>query len=147
MATPIKSLFPPIEKKPFLLNKQQKSGSRRSTSCIDTCHQIYQFYQWKYLSVFILTVHQWLFYQHVWQKMSVEKIFIGNFWSVGEFVINKFIDSFTNKPCVPKKITSFILLVILLIRFSISSTWGPYVIPSVKLHITNRMSSVVSLMS
>jgi len=34
MATPIKSLFPPIEKKPFLLNKQ-KSGSRRPTSCID----------------------------------------------------------------------------------------------------------------
>jgi len=36
MATPIKSLFPPIEKKPFLLNKQQKSGSHRSMSCIDT---------------------------------------------------------------------------------------------------------------
>jgi len=34
MATPIKSLFPPIKKKPFLLNKQ-KSGSRRLTSCID----------------------------------------------------------------------------------------------------------------
>jgi len=34
MATPIKSLFPPIEKKPFLLNKQ-KNGSRRPTSCID----------------------------------------------------------------------------------------------------------------
>ena len=39
MATPIKSLFPPIEKKPFLLNKQ-KSGSRRPTSCIDNmCYQ------------------------------------------------------------------------------------------------------------
>jgi hypothetical protein len=36
MATPIKSLFPPIEKKPFLLNKQQKSRSRRPMSCIDT---------------------------------------------------------------------------------------------------------------
>ena len=34
MATPIKSLFPPIEKNPFLLNKQ-KSRSRRPTSCID----------------------------------------------------------------------------------------------------------------
>ena len=27
MATPIKSLFPPIEKKPFLLNKQKKAGA------------------------------------------------------------------------------------------------------------------------
>jgi hypothetical protein len=27
MATPIKSLFPPIEKKPFLLNKQKKTGA------------------------------------------------------------------------------------------------------------------------
>jgi hypothetical protein len=36
MANPIKSLFPPNQrKKPFLLNKP-KSGSRRPTSCIDT---------------------------------------------------------------------------------------------------------------
>jgi len=35
MATPIKSLFPPIEKKTLFVNKQQKSGSRRPTSCID----------------------------------------------------------------------------------------------------------------
>jgi len=42
MATPIKSLFPPIEKKPFLLNKQ-KSGSRRPTSCIDSWHAGVQF--------------------------------------------------------------------------------------------------------
>jgi len=36
MATPIKSLFPPIEKKPFLLNKQKKAGAvaRRRVSTI-----------------------------------------------------------------------------------------------------------------
>jgi hypothetical protein len=39
MATPIKSLFSPIEKKPFLLNKQ-KSGSRRPTSCIDNINRV-----------------------------------------------------------------------------------------------------------
>jgi hypothetical protein len=44
MATPIKSLFPPIEKKPFLLNKQQKSGSRRPMSCIDTYLGFFFFY-------------------------------------------------------------------------------------------------------
>jgi hypothetical protein len=61
-------------------------------------------------------------------------------------LINLLIALQINHDC-QKKITSFILLVILLIRFSISLTWGPYVIPSVKLHITNRMSSVVPLMS
>jgi hypothetical protein len=38
MATPIKSLFPPIEKKPFLLNKQKKAGAvaRRRVSTYST---------------------------------------------------------------------------------------------------------------
>jgi hypothetical protein len=36
MATPIKSLFPPSEKKPFLLNKQKKAGvvARRRVSTL-----------------------------------------------------------------------------------------------------------------
>jgi len=37
--------------------------------------------------------------------MSVEKIFVGNFWSVGKFIVNKFIDDFIDGTYMQKKIT------------------------------------------
>jgi hypothetical protein len=35
--------------------------------------------------------------------MFVRKTLVDNFWCVGESVINKFIDGFTDGTCTPKK--------------------------------------------
>jgi hypothetical protein len=75
--------------------------------------------------------------------LSVRKIFVGNFWFVGESAVNKFTDGLQMENTHQKKITRFILLVILSVQFSISPTGEPYVITSVNLHITDKMSSVI----
>jgi hypothetical protein len=46
-----------------------------------------------------------------------------------------------------KKITRFIPLVIFSVQFNISPTEEPYVISSVKLHITDRIPSIIPSMN
>jgi hypothetical protein len=57
------------------------------------------------MSVFTLTVHQYVYYRRAHrQKQSVGKTLVGNLWSVGESVRNKYIDGFTNGQSTPKKV-------------------------------------------
>jgi hypothetical protein len=57
------------------------------------------------MSVFTPVVCMWLFYRRDHeQEKSVEKTLVGNFWFVGESVVNKFNDSFTDGICTQKKL-------------------------------------------